>query len=55
MVKTCDNCENQDRKKLIQDCNSIGYPFYAECENWKLKKDFNNIPDGLPDDGLPIE
>lgn len=54
MRKTCDNCENQDKNKFIQDCNSIGYPLYEECKNWIFRKGFIDIPEGLPDEGLPI-
>lgn len=39
MVKNCDNCANQDIHKLIQDCNTFGYPLFADCENWKPKND----------------
>lgn len=39
MFKTnCDNCGNQNPRKLLQECNSPGYPIYEECENWIPKK-----------------
>ncbi|MBQ8234434.1 MAG: hypothetical protein IJZ36_02475 [Bacilli bacterium] len=39
MVKNCDNCGNQDILKFIQDCNTFGYPLFADCENWKHKNE----------------
>ena len=52
--RNCDNCRKQDNKKLIQDCNTFGYPLFEECGNWE-DKEYLNIPDGLPDEGLPIK
>lgn len=39
MVRNCDNCANQDISKTIQDCNTLGYPLFADCENWKPKNE----------------
>lgn len=39
MVRNCDNCANQDTSKPMQDCNTFGYPFFADCENWKPKNE----------------
>lgn len=39
MVRNCDNCANQDTSKLIQDCDTFGYPLFADCENWKPKNE----------------
>lgn len=39
MPKSCDNCRNQDNSKLMQDCNTFGYPLFADCENWKPKNE----------------
>ena len=39
MVKNCDNCANQDTRKPMQDCNTFGYPLFADCENWKPKNE----------------
>lgn len=47
MIRNCDNCKNQDHNKSMQDCNSFGYPLFADCENWipkseKVKKDLED-------------
>ena len=34
MGKNFDNCGNQDKKKLIQDCNLSDYPVFCENKNW---------------------
>lgn len=34
MVKNCDNCGNQNPKKLAQGCGTFGYPLFADCTNW---------------------
>lgn len=39
MVRNCDNCKNQDVKKIMQDCNTFGYPLFNEYSNWKPKND----------------
>ena len=39
MLKNCDNCANQDPRKLIQDCDTFGYPLFADCENWNPKNE----------------
>lgn len=39
MTRNCDNCINQDNSKPMQDCNTFGYPLFADCENWKPKNE----------------
>lgn len=39
MVRNCDNCANQDKKKPMQVCNSFGYPLFNDCDNWKPKNE----------------
>ena len=39
MIKNCDNCRNQNNSKPMQDCNTFGYPLFADCENWKPKNE----------------
>lgn len=39
MERNCDNCANQDPRKLLQDCDTFGYPLFADCQNWKPKNE----------------